>query len=186
MDAYFSPWCSPCSIGLGANHRAGFAFIDVGNQLQVKWWSCNRLHVLFNAVQAWCAQHVATTCEPQTRVFGPSSDTSLVVQISAPAMPSDLLIPLPLAGSKPRQASTADLPGSGGVQVRICADNVCSRQVQATDIITLKHLVWFVHCCSACGRLHCTAPVFLTGFSRFALAACVLLLLLLSTLSASR
>jgi len=44
-----------------------------------------------------------------------------------PGMQHDLVIPLPLLGSETKVLNQADLVG--GVQVRICADNVCSLQV---------------------------------------------------------
>ena len=44
-----------------------------------------------------------------------------------PGMQHDLVIPLPLLGSETKAPNQADLVGS--MQVRICADNVCSLQV---------------------------------------------------------
>ena len=44
-------------------------------------------------------------------------------------MQHDVVIPLPLLGSATQAPNHADLVG--GVQVRICADNVCSLQVSS-------------------------------------------------------
>ena len=52
------------------------------------------------------------------------------MQVSAPGMLSNLQIPLPLSGSETTEGSQGAGPlGSSHVQVRICADNVCSLQV---------------------------------------------------------
>ena len=46
-----------------------------------------------------------------------------------PGMQHELVIPLPLLGSETKTLNQADLVC--GVQVRICADNVCSLQVSS-------------------------------------------------------
>lgn len=46
-----------------------------------------------------------------------------------PGMQDDLVIPLPLLGSATKAPNHADLVGS--VNVRICADNVCSLQASS-------------------------------------------------------
>ncbi len=53
----------------------------------------------------------------------------LDLQVNMPGMRHHLVIPLPLLGSETKALNQADL--AGGVQVRICADNVCSLQVSS-------------------------------------------------------
>ena len=53
-----------------------------------------------------------------------------VVQVNAPGMQSSLLLPLPGEGSESTQLSDAASSSTSHVQVRICADNVCSLQVR--------------------------------------------------------
>ena len=56
-----------------------------------------------------------------------------LMQISAPGGPSTLLIPLPLPGSETTLAKDTPSSGRGDLQVRICADSVCSLQVSFTS-----------------------------------------------------
>ena len=66
-----------------------------------------------------------------------------------PGMQHDLVIPLPLLGSATKAPNHADLVG--GVQVRICADNVCSLQASSladfcayaakTDVTIALHVI---------------------------------------------
>ncbi|DBA69485.1 TPA: hypothetical protein ACH3X2_001170 [Trebouxia sp. C0005] len=73
-----------------------------------------------------------------------------LMQVGMPGMQHDLVIPLPLLGSETKAPNQADLVGS--MQVRICADNVCSLQEVVPGDRQEQMKVWFqqalgVRCC---------------------------------------
>ncbi|KAL0050843.1 hypothetical protein WJX82_008290 [Trebouxia sp. C0006] len=73
-----------------------------------------------------------------------------LMQVSMPGMQHELVIPLPLRGSETKTLTQADLVV--GVQVRICADNVCSLQEVAPGDRQEEVKTWFqqalgIRCC---------------------------------------
>ncbi len=68
----------------------------------------------------------------------------LDLQVNMPGMRHHLVIPLPLLGSETKAPNQADLVG--GVQVRICADSVCSLQVVSTSVHMLRRQKWLLRC----------------------------------------
>ncbi|KAL3136431.1 hypothetical protein ABBQ38_005687 [Trebouxia sp. C0009 RCD-2024] len=73
------------------------------------------------------------------------------MQISTPAVDTDLVVPLPLVGSETSSAAHQDKPG-GSMHVRVCADHVCSLQEVASEASQEEVCSWFqqalgVRCC---------------------------------------
>ncbi|KAL0025505.1 hypothetical protein WJX77_007273 [Trebouxia sp. C0004] len=88
---------------------------------------------------------------PRLALIQPRLDLAQgLMQVSMPGMQHDLVISLPLLGCETKAPNQADLVVS--VQVRICADNVCSLQEVAPGDRQEEVKVWFqqalgIRCC---------------------------------------
>lgn len=61
------------------------------------------------------------------------------LQVSLPGMSTQLLVPLTLSSSETSQASSDDPQAHDTMHVRVCADNVCSLQVQGGVLLSDSH-----------------------------------------------